>query len=204
MLDDGALGDGGMLSSSGLSLDAVTPGENVLESFVLKSVGVYVNHTGVIGNTRLNEIGVRNRGGVDVGMVHGLLNDFSSVNLFESGNLLAVLIKMNLDHLPSEVDLDTTVPALVEDDLIGIGELEDEIVGSPVLNFSVRGGSSQSNVLSQVGFVVKSVEVRSLTLVGSLRRVADHLTMSVIPARLIVGLNSGLIEFVDEEVLFLG
>jgi hypothetical protein len=108
---------------------------------------------------------------------------------------------VDLGHLPSEVDLNATLPALIKDNFVGIRELEDILVGSPVLNLSARGGSCQSNVLSQIGFEVKSVEVTSLTLVRSLRRVADHLTMIVIPSGLEVGLNSSLVEFMNEEVL---
>lgn len=137
-------------------------------------------------------------------MVHGLLDNISSVNIFESGNLLSEFIDVDLGHLPSKINLDTALPALLKDNLIGIRELEDLLVGSPVLNLSARGRSSQSNVLSQVRLVVKSIEVTSLTLVGSLGRVADHLTVIVIPTRLEVLLNSGLIEFVEEEVLLFG
>ena len=98
----------------------------------------------------------------------------------------------------------TSIPRfqpLLKDNLIGIGELEDLLVRSPVLNLSARGRSSQSNVLSQVRLVVKSVEVTSLTLIRSLGRIADHLTVIVIPTRLEVRFNSGLIELVEEEVL---
>lgn len=51
-----ALGDGGVLGSSGLSLDSISPGEDVLESFVLKSVGVDIDHTSVVSNTSFDEL----------------------------------------------------------------------------------------------------------------------------------------------------
>jgi hypothetical protein len=60
MLNNRALSVGSMLGSSGFSLDAITPGENVIESFVLKSVGVDVNHASGVSNTGLNEISMRN------------------------------------------------------------------------------------------------------------------------------------------------
>ena len=60
VFNDWALCYSGMLGSSGLTLDSISPGENVLESFVLKSVRIDINHTSMIGNTRLNKSSVRN------------------------------------------------------------------------------------------------------------------------------------------------
>ena len=129
-----ALGDGGVLGSSCLSLDSISPSENVLESFVLKSVGVDIDHTSVVGNTSFDKLGMRNRIRVDVGMVERMLNCLTTFNVFESSDFLSNLILVDLDHFPAELDINSTFEALIESNLICIRELEDLTVGGPVLN----------------------------------------------------------------------
>jgi hypothetical protein len=55
VLNDWALSVGGVLGSSGLSLDAISESEDVLESRVLKSVWVHVNHAGVVSDSTVQK-----------------------------------------------------------------------------------------------------------------------------------------------------
>ena len=49
--------------------------------------------------------------------------------------------------------------------------------------------------------VVKSIEIRALSLIGESRRVADHVTVSVVPSVIVVVINSFLvINSVNEDV----
>lgn len=51
-------------------------------------------------------------------------------------------VSANLDHLPSEEDFDASLLAFLKSDLVGILELEDFLVGSPVLDASILGSAS--------------------------------------------------------------
>lgn len=59
VLDDGALGHGGVLSTGGLAGDAVTEGEHVLELLVLESVGVHVDESSGVSEASLGELSAR-------------------------------------------------------------------------------------------------------------------------------------------------
>lgn len=56
VLDDWALSLSSVLGSGSLSLNAITEGENVLISFVLKSVSVNINHAGGISDTSIDKL----------------------------------------------------------------------------------------------------------------------------------------------------
>ena len=47
------------------------------------------------------------------------------------------LVEFNLEHLPSEHDIDTSLGALFEGDLVGVRERVDEFVRSPELKAGV-------------------------------------------------------------------
>ena len=168
VLDNWALGVGSMLSSSDLSLDAITEGEDVLESGMLKSVWVHINKSGVVSDSTIQKSLVWHGSWVDASGAEWLLHDASIINVLEGGDLLSVGVLADLDHLPAEADIDTSLVALVKSNLVGVSELEDLLVWGEVLNSSVGSGSSLELILSQEGFVVKGVEVRSLSLVWEL------------------------------------
>ena len=70
------------------------------------------------------------------------LNNFAGVNITEGGNLLSMLVSSNLDHFPAEENFDSSLLALLKGDLVGIWELVDLLVGSPVLNLGILGSAT--------------------------------------------------------------
>jgi len=204
VLDNWALSVGSMLSSSDLSLDAVTEGKDVLESGMLKSVWVHVNKSGMISDSTIQKSLVWDGSWVDASGREWLLHDASIINILEGGDLLSMGVLADLDHLPAEADIDASLVALVKSDLVGVWELVDLLIGGKVLDSSVGGGSSLELILSQEGFIVQGVEISSLSLVWELWRVADHVTVIVVPSVIVVSVNSQLVvEHVDENVLLL-
>ena len=204
VLDNWALSVGGMLSSSDLSLDAVTEGKDVLESGMLKSVWVHVNKSGVISDSTIQKSLVWDGSWVDASGREWLLHDASIINILEGGDLLSMGVLADLDHLPAEADIDASLVALVKSDLVGVWELVDLLIWGEVLDSSVGGGSSLELILSQEGFIVQGVEISSLSLVWELWRVADHVTVIVVPSVVVVSVNSQLVvEHVDENILLL-
>jgi hypothetical protein len=204
VLDNWALSVGSMLSSSDLSLDAVTEGKDVLESGMLKSVWVHVNKSGVISDSTIQKSLVWDGSWVDASGREWLLHDASIINILEGGDLLSMGVLADLDHLPAEADIDASLVALVKSDLVGVWELVDLLIWGEVLDSSVGGGSSLELILSQEGFIVQGVEISSLSLVWELWRVADHVTVIVVPSVIVVSVNSQLVvEHVDENILLL-
>ena len=204
VLDNWALSVGSMLSSSDFSLDAVTEGKDVLESGMLKSVWVHVNKSGVISDSTIQKSLVWDGSWVDASGREWLLHDASIINILEGGDLLSMGVLADLDHLPAEADIDASLVALVKSDLVGVWELVDLLIWGEVLDSSVGGGSSLELILSQEGFIVQGVEISSLSLVWELWRVADHVTVIVVPSVIVVSVNSQLVvEHVDENILLL-
>ena len=141
---------------------------------------------------------------VDASGREWLLHDASIINILEGGDLLSMGVLADLDHLPAEADIDASLVALVKSDLVGVWELVDLLIWGEVLDSSVGGGSSLELILSQEGFIVQGVEISSLSLVWELWRVADHVTVIVVPSVIVVSVNSQLVvEHVDENILLL-
>ena len=86
-------------------------------------------------------------------------NNFTRVNVTEGGNLLTMLVALNLDHLPSEEDFNTSFLALIEGNLVSVGELENLLVWCPVLNAGVLSGTSLKHVLAEEVFIVEGIEI---------------------------------------------
>ena len=174
MLDDRALSNGSMRCTSSFTLDAVTESEDVLKALVLKSIRVHIDHAGAVGNASLDQFGVRLRSWVDVRVVKRNLCSGSSINVSKACHFLAVLVVGNFSHLPTEVDVDATLVAFIEGNLIGVREFEDLLVRSKVLDAGISRRSALDFILSEERFVVESVKVASLALVRGFGRVADH------------------------------
>jgi hypothetical protein len=106
----------------------------MLENSVLKSVFVHVNESIAVGKSCLNEniTGLARRS--DGSRVEVLLNNFTSINISENTDLLSVLVSLELDEFLTEDDLDSSLVALVKSNLVSVRELEDLLIGSPVLN----------------------------------------------------------------------
>ena len=200
VLHNWALGVSGVLGSSGLSLDAITEGEDVFESRMLKGVWVHINKSGVVSDSTVQKGLVWDGSWVDAGRSEWLLHDASIIDVLESSDLLSNGVLVDLDHLPAEADIDASLVALVEGNLVGVIELIDLLVWSIELNSSVGSGSSLELILSQEGFVVQGIEIRSLTLVWELGGIADHIAVVVVPSVIVVSVNSQLVvEHVDEN-----
>ena len=201
---DWALGMSSVLSSGGLSLDAVAESEDVFESGVLKSVWVYIDHTSGVSDTGFDKFGMWFGSWVDIAVAEWLLNNLVGVNILEGGNLFSKSILVNLEHLPSEHNINASLVALFKSDLISIRELVDFFVRSPELDSSVGSGSSLDLILSQERFVVESVEVVSFTLVWEFWRVADHVSIRVVPSVIVVSADSLFsVNGMDENVFLL-
>jgi len=112
---------------------------------------------------------VGSAGWVDASGEEIFLDNLTTVNVLEGCNLLSVFVSLDCEHFPSEVDVNASFVAFVECNFISVGEFEDFLVRSPVLNSSILCSSSLENVLSQEVLVVKSVEVSSFTLIWEFR-----------------------------------
>lgn len=137
VLDDGVLGMSSMLGSSGISLNAVTEGKDILESSVLEGIWVDIDEASVVGNTSFNEFGVWLRWWVDVHVHEWVLNNLTAIDIFESSNLFAELVEVDLGHFPSEHNINTSLVAFVKCDFIGIWEFVDLFIWGPELDSSV-------------------------------------------------------------------
>jgi hypothetical protein len=142
VLNNWGLVDSSSLSSSSVHTNAITESENVLEALMLKSVRIYINDTLVISDLRGEKLLVGLARRVNHSSEEVLLNDIPCVNIAEGGDLLTVLVGGNLDHFPAEEDLDASLSALLESNLISVRELEDLLVGGPVLNTGVLSCTS--------------------------------------------------------------
>ena len=109
---------------------------------------------------------------VNVGLNEVLLVDLTGVDILEGGDL-GVGILAHLHELPSEIDLDSTLGALLKSNLIGVWEVVDELVGRPELNSAARSSGGHEFVLAEKGLEVEGIEVRAFTLVRSGWRVAN-------------------------------
>jgi len=148
VLDDGVLGMSSMLGSSGVSLNAVTEGKDILESSVLEGIWVDIDEASVVGNTSFNEFGVWLRWWVDVHVHEWVLNNLTAIDIFESSNLFAELVEVDLGHFPSEHNINTSLVAFVKCDFIGIWEFVDLFIWGPELDSSVGSCSSLKLILS--------------------------------------------------------
>mmetsp|Transcript_28748 Transcript_28748/g.20807 ORF Transcript_28748/g.20807 Transcript_28748/m.20807 type:complete len:207 (+) Transcript_28748:362-982(+) len=169
VLDNRVLSHGSVLSGGSSSGCTVTKSENVLVLFVLKSVFVNINKSLIIEETISLKLSLRLARWVNASREEVFLDNLTIVNILENSNFLTVFVLVNLSHLPSEHHIDTSLVALIKGNLISIRESVDLLVGSPELNLSVSGSSTNKLVLSHKVFVVKSIEVGTFTLVWELR-----------------------------------
>lgn len=93
--------------------------------------------------------------------------------------------------------------ALVKGNLVGISELVDLLVWGEILDSGVGSGSSLDFILSQEGFVVESVEISSLSLIWELWRVADHVSVVMVPSVIVVSVYSFfVVDHMNENSFF--
>jgi hypothetical protein len=202
VLDHWVLGNSGVVGTGGLETDSVTEGEHVLELVVLQGVLVDVHHAVGITETGLSNDWGWLGGWVDAASEEVLLNDLTRVNILHHGDLLALSIALDLSHFPAEVDLDSTLVALVKSNLVGVWELVDHLVWSPVLDTGTWGSTTKELVSAEEVLVVKSVEVTTLSLVWESWRVAHQVSHEVVPSIEEVAFSaSWAVGHVNESVL---
>lgn len=176
VLNNWVLTHGTDLGSRGLSSNAVTEGEDVLEARVLEGVLVDVNHALSVSETGVSEPLEWLTGWVDAGTEEWLLDGLASLDVAEGGNLLLVLVKVHLDHFPAEVHVDVSLGALVEGDFVGVWETVDLFVWSEVLDSGRLVSGLLDRVESVDALVVWGIEVASFSLVWELWGVGDEIT----------------------------
>jgi hypothetical protein len=202
VLNDGVLGGSGTLGTGGLETDGITESENVVVLLVLESVLVNIEKTLAVCEVGILDPLVGLGGRVDVGLVEVLLNNLTRVDILESSDLLSVVKLLDLHHFPAEHHFDTTLVALVKSDLVGVAELVDLLVGSPVLNACIGSSTAVKSIESLEVLVVGSVEIGTYTLIRELGGVANGVTIEVLPAGVVVLTDSFLvIEDVSEDVV---
>lgn len=201
ILNDGSLAHCSRLSAGSFTTDAVAEGENVLVFVVLEGVSVHVHSTVGSGETCINKPLVGLALGVDARSVEIFLDDFAGINVTEHCDLLVDFVEFNLEHLPSEHDINASLGALLEGDLVGIGEGVDEFVGSPELQAGVGRISLDALVLAHEVLVVEGIEVRAFSLVWHGRRVTNEVAVSVGITVIVVLCDGGLVvDGMDENV----
>jgi len=195
---------GSDLGPGSLTVNAVTEGENVIESLVLEGVWANIDHAVGSGDAGVDELLVGLGCWVHIHVSEGVVSDCTGINMLESSDLLSNGILLNLHKLPAEVHVDSSLLALFKSNLVGIREFINPFIWSEIGDSSRSAGNSLDLVLSEVGFVVKSPKVITLSLMWRLRRIAEHITVSMVPSMIIVLAWSILIvEDVNEAVVLL-
>ena len=142
------------MSSGGLEANCIAESENVVVGLVLKSVLVYINTAGFVSKTSIYQKLMRLAGWVNARSVEVFLDCGSGVNVLEDSNLSLELVMLDFNHLPAEHYIDTALVALLESDLICVGESVNFFIGSPVLNTSVVSSTAVELILSHKVLVV--------------------------------------------------
>ena len=111
------------------------------------------------------------------------------------------LVEFNLEHLPSEHDIDTSLGALLEGDFVGVRERVDEFVRSPELQAGVGRIPLDALVLAHEVLVVEGIEVGAFSLVWDGRRVANEVAVGVgITVVVVLGDGCLVVDRVNEHV----
>lgn len=202
VLHNGVLGHGSDLSSGGVSSDAIAESENVLESGMLQSVLVHVNHTISVCKTRIVKPLERFARRVDASTEEWLFNGLTGVHVAEGGDFLVVLISVQLDHFPAEAHINVSLGTFVESDFVCVREGVDLFVRSEVLNSGRLRVGLMNGIKSVDAFVVRGIEVTSFSLVREFRRICDEIASALsesIPP--VAGDTFLVVEEMDEDVI---
>mmetsp|Transcript_37409 Transcript_37409/g.49175 ORF Transcript_37409/g.49175 Transcript_37409/m.49175 type:complete len:382 (-) Transcript_37409:101-1246(-) len=204
VLHDGVLLNSAGVGAGGLASDAIADGKDVLELAVLQGVAVDIDHTGGIADAGVEEELVLTGRRVDVGTDEVLLDGLTRVDVLEDGDLGVGILADGLE-LPAEVKLDAALLALLHGDLVGVGEVVDELVGGPVLDLGASGSSAHHLVSAEQRLVVEGVEVATFTLVGDGGGVVDVVAALVDSTIVEVALEASLVvQLVHEHVVGVG
>jgi len=192
VFDDWALGHGGSTGSSDVSSNGITEGKDVFESLVLKGIWVDINQTISISDSTVDEVLPWLTWWVKVSVIESWLDNFSTINIFESGNLLSNFASMDFQKFPSEHNFDSSLVAFFKCNFVGVTKFKDFFVWSPVLNFRSERMNSVLLILSQPWFVIESPEIISFTLVWSFWRIANHVSSTMVPSVVVISSNGFL------------
>lgn len=69
---------------------------------------------------------------VDIDVREWVLFDRRGVNVLECTNLLTGSVLLDLEELPAKVHIDASLAALLKGDIVGVWELVNPLVWSPV------------------------------------------------------------------------
>ena len=186
VFDNWGLGHCWSHSSSDVSSNGISESKDVFESLVLKGIWVNIDQTIGISNTTIDEVLPWFTWWVKVSVVETWFDNFSTVNIFESGNLLTYFTIMDFQEFPTEHDLDSSFVAFIKSNFISITKFKDFFVWSPVLNLRGKSMSSLGLIHSQPWFIIESPEITSFTLVWSFWRIANHVSTLMVPSVVIV------------------
>lgn len=201
MLDDGVLVNSTSIGSGGGTRDTVTDCENVLIPGVLLGIAVHFNLTLRVAHAGVKEELVLSRRWVDVGTHEIFFYGFTGVYVLEHSNL-GMGVLAHAYEFPTKENLNSTLVAFLKGDLISVVELVDLLVRGPVLDLRTSCSGANKLVATEDRFVVESVEISTLALVGDGGRVVDVVTSTLHPSVVEVALNAGfIIKLVDKDVI---
>ena len=96
VLHDWSLNVSSVLGTGGLTIDAISECEDVIESLVLQSVWADIDHTILSCNTCINELLMWETGWVDVDMSEWMLLNLTRVNMLESTDFFSNSVLLDL------------------------------------------------------------------------------------------------------------
>jgi len=129
------LGHGGSTRSSDVSSNGITEGKDVFESIVLKGVWVDIDQTIGICDTSVDEVLPWFTWWIEVSVSETRFDNFSAVNILESGYLFSNFTIMNFQKFPSEHNFDSSLVAFFKSNFVSVTKFENFFVWSPVLDF---------------------------------------------------------------------
>jgi hypothetical protein len=136
VFDNWTLGLSRCLRSSDVSSDGISESKDILKSLVLKGIWVYINQTIGISNSAVDKILPWFTWRVKVSVSKSRFDDFSTVDIFECGNLFPISFTvMDFQKFPTEHDFNSSFVAFVKSDFVGVTKFENFFIWSPVLNF---------------------------------------------------------------------
>merc|ERR1711939_749748 len=98
---------------------------------------------------------------IDIGMHERFFQNITCIDIFKSCNLFTYTGLMDLNHLPSKHEIDSSFLGFFTNEFICIWEFDNLFVWGPILNSSIIICSTLLLILSQKVLVVKSIEVIS-------------------------------------------
>ncbi len=184
----------GVLRPSGRSIDARTKGKDIIVFLVLKGVWVHVDKTFIVEEARPFKLGLSVALRLCAELVEAFLDNFAIINILKLSEFLSSLFILEdlLQLIPKE-NFNLPLLTFFKGDFIGVVELEDALVGSPVLDAGVVGGSALQLLLPEQVLVVESEEGEAFVLEGIGGVVHNQVAVVVMPAVPVVPVHSLLV-----------